>query len=385
MNIRRQLRHVDWVLFGSTLALICIGLLFIVSASSGQPVNGDPLFWFKRQAVWAVLSVAAMIAAMLVDYSLILRLAPWIYGANLGLLTLVLVVGRTTMGAQRWLHIGGVTIQPSEFAKVAMIVAFASFLANTERAGGSAGRDEPRPGRELIPSLLYVALPWLLVFRQPDLGTSLVFGAIFLGMLYAAGISPKLLFGLIGGVIGGSALAIYLHYRFGLPIPLRDYQLRRIMTFVNPGEDLRASGYHTRQSQIAIGSGRLLGKGFLKGSQNQLNFLPTRHTDFIFSVVGEEVGFIGAVLVLLLFAVILWRCIQVAARAQDTGGSLLAVGVACMIAFHVFVNVGMAAGVMPVTGLPLPFLSQGGSSLLTNCIAIGLVLNVNMRRFKIYF
>jgi len=230
-----------------------------------------------------------------------------------------------------------------------------------------------------------MAVPWFLVFRQPDLGTSLVFGAIFLAMLYVAGANPKIIFGASGGGIGAIGLAIYLHYRFGLPIPLREYQIKRITSFIQPGKDLQLSGYHTHQSQIAIGSGRLLGKGLMAGSQNQLNFLPQRHTDFIFSVIGEELGFLGSILVVGLFAILLWRAVQIAGRAKDMGGTLLVVGSVALIAFHVFVNIGMASGIMPVTGLPLPFITSGGSSLLTNCIAVGLILNVHFHRHKINF
>lgn len=384
MSLGRQLRSLDWLTIAATVALIGVGLVFIYSATSGQPVGGDPQYYLKRQAMWAAISLGAMVATILVDYRILLKLGPLIYGANLLLLTLVLVAGSSAYGAQRWLDIGPARVQPSEFAKVAMIIGFASFLAERrERADTSAGT--ARKLADLLPSLLYVGLPTVLVFRQPDLGTSLVFVAIFLGMLYVAGSDPKVLFGLTGGAVGLGALALFLHNNFGLRLPLKDYQVRRIMTFLRPGQDLRGTGYHTHQSQIAIGSGRLFGQGLMAGSQNQLNFLPMRHTDFIFSVIGEEFGFAGTVAVLLLFMIIIWRGVVIAARSQDLGGSLLVVGVLAMLGFHVLVNVGMATGVMPVTGLPLPFLSSGGSSLFTNCVAIGLMLNVGLRRYKIHF
>ncbi len=371
----------DWAAIFVMLALMAVGLVFIASAENAQPVNGDNLYYFKRQAAWAAISLVALIVTVAIDYELILRLAPWIYWANIGLLGLVIVAGSSAYGAQRWLEIGPIRVQPSEFAKVAMIIAFANFLSAENRRGpGSLDRL-----RDLIPSFIYVGLPMLLVFKQPDLGTSLVFIGITIGMLYVAGANSKVLFGLIGGFLGLSSLAIHLHYRIGLWIPLREYQLRRLLSFLNPGADLRVTGYHTHQSQIAIGSGRLLGKGLMAGSQNQLNFLPQRHTDFIFSVIGEEVGFVGAVAVLGLFLLLAWRGTIIAARAKDKAGSLLAIGVVSMLVFHVLVNIGMASGIMPVTGLPLPFISSGGSSLLANCVAVGLLLNVDMRRFKIYF
>jgi rod shape determining protein RodA len=331
--------------------------------------------------VWAVAGLVALVAAAAVDYSLILRLGMWIYLANLAVLGLVLVAGSTAYGAQRWLQVGPVRLQPSEFAKIAMIIAFASFLQRRNRDGQTAMKGI----RSLIPAFLFVGLPMLLVFRQPDLGTSLVFAGILVGMLFAAGAEPKALFGLLGGITGAVGLAIFGHYKYGLPVPLREYQLRRILSFISPRTDLRYAGYHTHQSQIAIGSGRLLGKGFMAGSQNQLNFLPQRHTDFIFSVIGEEVGFIGALVILGLFLLVMWRGVIAAARAKDMGGTLIAAGVVSMLAFHVLVNVGMACGIMPVTGLPLPFISSGGSSLMVNCIAVGLLINVGVRRFKIYF
>lgn len=381
VELRKVLRHIDWVTIAVLLALIATGLVFIASATNAQPVNGDNLYYLKRQAVWAAVGLAALVITLAVDYEFILQLAPWIYWANIGLLGLVTLAGSSAYGAQRWLEVGPVRVQPSEFAKVAMIIAFANFLSADHRKGpGTLGRL-----RDMLPSFIYVGLPMLLVFKQPDLGTSLVFIGITIGMLYMAGANPKALFGVIGGALGLSSLAIFLHYRLGLWIPLREYQLRRLFSFLNPGADLRVSGYHTHQSQIAIGSGRLLGKGLMEGSQNQLNFLPMRHTDFIFSVIGEEVGFIGGVLVLGLFLLLAWRGTVIAARAKDQAGSLLAVGVVSMLVFHVLVNVGMASGIMPVTGLPLPFISSGGSSLLANCVAVGLMLNVDMRRFKIYF
>lgn len=396
MNLRRYLRLVDWALVAATVALMGIGLLFITSATRAQPVAGDNLFYFRRQLLSMVVALGAMALVAAVDYAVILRLAPWIYLANLAMLVAVEVAGTIVFGAQRWLRVGPLQVQPSEFAKVAMIICLAAFIARRAPGAGTGtgaaaaaatggSKTWLRKAVELLPSILYVGLPVLLVFSQPDLGTSLVFVAIFLGMAYVAGTDPRVLFGLVGGAAGAGALAIWLHYRFGLPIPLHDYQLRRIMAFIQPGYDLRAAGYHAHQSQIAIGSGRWFGQGLWEGSQNQLNFLPMRHTDFIFSVIGEEAGFLGALLVLGLFLVLIWRCVLVAGQAQDLAGSLLAVGATSLIGFHVLVNVGMATGIMPVTGLPLPFITAGGSSLLANAVAVGLVLNVGIRRFKIYF
>ena len=229
---------------------------------------------------------------------------------------------------------------------------------------------------DLLPVAAYVGVPFLLVMKQPDLGTSLVFMAIFFGMIFACGINLKLLAGIFG--TGIACLPLLWHV-------LKDYQKMRIMVFLDPNVDPLGSGYHIIQSKIAIGSGMLFGKGLFEGTQSQLNFLPENHTDFIFAVVGEEWGFIGTVVLLLLYLVVLWRGIQIARQAQDSFGTLLAVGITSMLAFHVLVNVGMTAGIMPVTGIPLPFMSYGVSALTTNIWAITILMNIYLRNQKLQF
>ena len=229
---------------------------------------------------------------------------------------------------------------------------------------------------DLAPIAGYVAVPFLLVLKQPDLGTSLVFLAIFLGMVFVAGIRLRILFGIFG--LGLAAMPVLWHF-------LKDYQKMRIMVFLDPNVDPLGAGYHIIQSKIAIGSGLLFGKGLFGGTQSQLNFLPENHTDFIFSVVGEELGFVGCAILLLLYLIVLWRGVKIARDASDTFGRLLAVGITSMIAFHVLINVGMTMGIMPVTGIPLPLMSYGVSSLTTNIMAIAILLNIQLRRQKLLF
>ena len=228
--------------------------------------------------------------------------------------------------------------------------------------------------QELLPVAVFVGIPFILVLKQPDLGTSLVFMAIFFGMIITCGIRLKLLFGIFATAL--ASMPILWHF-------LKDYQKTRIMVFIDPNVDPLGSGYHIIQSKIAIGSGMLFGKGIFQGTQSQLNFLPENHTDFIFAVVGEEFGFVGAVILLLLYLIVLWRGIQIAKKARDMFGRLLAVGITSMLAFHVLVNVGMTTGIMPVTGIPLPFMSYGVSALTTDIWAIAILMNIHMRKNKL--
>jgi rod shape determining protein RodA len=248
----------------------------------------------------------------------------------------------------------------------------------------------PRVGKlksvkDLLPVFIYVGIPLLLILKQPDLGTGLVYIAIMFGMLLAAGASPLLLGGLIGGGIGLISFAIYAHYTWGIWLPLKDYQLMRLIIFLDPMIDPKGWGWNVIQSQIAVGSGGLFGKGWGLGSQTKYDFLPEQWTDFIFSVLAEEFGFIGSAFLLLLFFFLIYRGIRIAFKAKDTFGSLIAVGVVSMFAFHILQNVGMTIGIMPITGIPLPFVSYGGSSLLANLIALGLIMNVHIYHDPIMF
>ena len=286
-----------------------------------------------------------------------------------------MVLGFSAAGAERWLALGPVRLQPSEFAKVSIILTLAAYLDRKQDLSRLSS---------LIGPLLHVAPPMVLIALQPDIGTALVFAAITLGMLYFAGAQPKHLFLLILAGGGAIALAGYLTLQGYVPL-LKDYQVRRLAVFLDPYADPTGDGWNVIQSMIAIGSGGFFGKGLFGGSQTQLNFVPARHTDFIFSVIGEEFGFLGATFILFLFALLIWRLLRVTVLAKDRYGMLIAGGITSMFFFHILVNVGMTLGVMPITGITLPFLSQGGSSLMANLICIGIASNIVMRRRKIHF
>lgn len=366
-TLRRFLKSLDWTLLSSTVLLVIAGIFLIYSATHMK--GDDPWTFVRARFFHLFLGVSAMALLIAIDYHALARLWMPLYVANLLLLFLVLIIGRETQGAQRWISLGFLgTVQPSEFAKLALVITLATHL--------SARRGPYRRLRELVPFLLHAGLPMILIIQQPDLGTALVYLAILFGMLYAAGVEPRPLL----CVAGGGVVLSPLFWLF-----LKDYQRKRLMAFLDPLQDPLGAGYAIIQSKIAIGSGQILGKGYLHGTQTMLQFVPEHHTDFIFTVVGEELGFVGAVVILSLFLVWLWRAVAIAMGARDSLGMLIAVGVTSMMAFHVFVNVGMTIGLMPITGIPLPFLSHGGSALVTSLMAAGLLLNVWMRRRKIAF
>ena len=292
-----------------------------------------------------------------------------IYAINIILLIAILVIGKEIKSSKSWIIIGPMRFQPSEIVKIGFILTFAKQL---ERKG-----DIINSIKGLIQLMLYL-LPILgLILLQPDFGTGLVFIFFSFFMLYAAGLNYKFILGV--GTIGIiSVPALWLYY-------LKPYQKHRILVFFNPELDPLGSGYHVIQSKIAVGSGQFLGKGLFKGTQNNLGFIPERHTDFIFSIIGEELGLLGSMIIILLFLWLIMRCMYIAKISKDNYGKYITVGVMSMFLFHVLENIGMTIGIMPVTGIPLPFISYGGSSLLTNMIAIGLVLNVGMRRQVIRF
>ncbi|MBE3572600.1 MAG: rod shape-determining protein RodA [Moorella humiferrea] len=375
---RRHWRNLDYYFVGSVAAILAVSLA--VLSSAGANMAPDPYYYVKKQLIWILIGLVGLFLVLLIDYEQLKRYHHALYVFNLILLAAVLLIGHQAKGAQRWINLGFFLLQPSEFAKTITIITLACFL---DKRQGRLNR-----WQDLILPFVYVALPMLLILKQPDLGTSLVLLAILFGMLYVGGANPRLLLIIAGSGIAIAGLALFAHFRFGLPLPLEDYQLRRLVVVLNPyndGQGGTGAGYHVIQSQIAIGSGGWWGVGWRQGSQAQLNFLPEHHTDFIFSVVGEELGFVRAVGVLGLYFVLLYRMLRIAAHAKDMFGALLVSGVASTFAFHILVNVGMTTGIMPVTGIPLPLFSYGGSSMLANMLALGLVLNVNLRRQKILF
>lgn len=370
---RKLWRNFDYLLLLTVLAISLLGLLVLRSATENN-ATGDSLYIVRRQLIWIVAGMCLLFVVVLVDYSYYGKFSHYLYGLNIILLVVVLFIGRQGGGAIRWIDLKFFDLQPSELAKIVIIVALAKLLA--EREGEFEGF------ADLVVPFAYVLFPMVLIFIQPDLGTSLVFLAVLFAMLYMGGVPTRqlLIIALSGCVVGMPLL-----WQF-----LKPYQKMRLIVFLNPGIDPIGSGYQLLQSMIAIGAGGVAGYffrtgAFMQGSQSGLNFLPAKHTDFIFSVLGEEFGFLGTSVLLLLFFYLVYRIVTIASLAKDTFGTLICVGVAAMIIFQVFVNIGMTVGIMPVTGLPLPFMSYGGSSYLINIMGIGLVLNVGMRRQKILF
>ncbi|AKX93297.1 rod shape-determining protein RodA [Neomoorella thermoacetica] len=375
---RRLWRNLDYYFVGGVIALLAIGLVVLNSASAN--VMPDPYYFVKKQLIWILFGLVGLVAVLSIDYEQLKHYHLPLYVLNIIMLAAVALVGHEAKGAQRWINLGFFLLQPSEFAKTITVITLACFL--DKRQG------KLNCWQDLVVPFLYVAVPLVLILKQPDLGTALVLLAILFGMLYVSGANWKLLLMIFGGGLLLTGLALFAHFHFGLPLPLQDYQMRRLVVFLNPYNDGKGGtgeGYHVIQSQIAIGSGGWWGVGLHQGSQVQLNFLPEAHTDFIFSVVGEELGFVRTVGIIALYFLVLYRMIRIAGQAKDMFGALLVGGVASMFAFHILVNVGITTGIMPVTGIPLPLFSYGGSAMLANMLALGLVLNVNLRRQKILF
>ena len=359
------LRHFDFLLVLAVLAISALGLAMIYS-STHRRMPGDDLYFVKRQGLFIGLGILAMVLVMLVDYRKLRDHSIFAYFATLAILVAVLApVGSNIKGQQAWFQLpGGFTLQPSEFAKFGIIIALAGYL-NQFRGELDAWR--------LTVTLGLAAVPIGLVLIQPDLGTALVLGVIIVGLLTMAGVSGKQL-----AVIGLlTVTAIYVVVGLGL---LKQYQIDRLNVFAGD-PTTQESAYNQKQSTQAIANGRFGGEGFQEGSQTQGSFVPEQHTDFIFTAVGEELGFIGSLGLLGLLAVVMWRVWRTARLARDYFGMLVCTGVLAMLAFQIFENVGMTMGIMPVTGIPLPFMSYGGSSMIATFACIGLVLNVSMRRF----
>ncbi|OWZ83964.1 rod shape-determining protein RodA [Natranaerobius trueperi] len=368
---KKLFRNFDYPLLIITLLISIIGIVIITSATQVNP-TGDPYFYTKRQAMYMGVGLISMLFVLSFDYHNILRLSKPIYIINLLFLGAVFIpfLARSGGGAQRWVSLGIIDLQPAEFAKLFVIITLSKFVI--ER------KDQIHDMYDLIPPIVHAMFPMGLIFLQPDLGTALVFVAILLGVLFFSKVHLRLL----GYLVGGGAL-------IGIPslwFLLKEYQRNRLIVFLNPSDiDPLGDGFHLWQSMIAIGSGGITGKGVFEGTQNKLEFLPEAHTDFVFSVVGEEFGLIGATFVLLLYAALIYRILKIAYLSKDIYGTVICGAVATMFLFQLTVNVGMTVSIMPVTGLPLPFISYGGSSYLMNIIAIGLVLNIGMRRYKILF
>ncbi|HEX9494983.1 MAG TPA: rod shape-determining protein RodA [Candidatus Limnocylindria bacterium] len=359
----RRLDLIDPYLLIATLLLMAYGLVITYSTSYEDVAAGDPVQFIVRGAIFTVLGILVIVAVAYFDYAWFGTLAPVFYLGTIGLLALVLVIGHTVLGGQRWIPIAGQKFQVSEFAKVFMIVVLAKYFADRHDRMGSP--------LVLGGALLLLGPAFALVYRQPDLGTSLVFVGIFFGMAYLAGARPWQLATLVAAGIASFPVV------WGL---LAAYQRGRLTAFLDPYADPQGAGWNIIQSLIAIGSGQATGKGLTAGTQSPLGYLPIAESDFVFAGLAEDLGFVGAVILFALYAVLLIATLRIGFRARDPFGTFVAAGVFSMLAFQLVVNVGMSMSLMPVTGIPLPFISHGGSSLLSVCMGLGLLQSISMRR-----
>jgi rod shape determining protein RodA len=360
---RRLFTHFDWTLVGIVLLIASAGILNLYSTTLGGESAGTPLY--LKQIFWLLIGLSVMVVIAFIEYRFYSDFAYIVYTVAFFFLLVVMGYGIITSGAQRWIKIGSISFQPSEFVKISLILALAKFFQRPPSREGYSLKDLTLP-------FLFLLLPMGLILKQPDLGTAIILLLIFFSILIFVKIrwSTLLTIGL-----GGAAI---------LPISwsfLKEYQKRRIITFFNPELDPLGAGYHIIQSKIAVGSGGIIGKGFMKGTQCRLGFLPEQQTDFIFSALGEEWGLIGSLMIVgLYFILILWG-LRIAVQSKDRFGAILSFGVVAMFFWHIFINIGMVLGMMPVVGIPLPLLSYGGSFLLSTMIGMGLLLNVSMRRY----
>jgi rod shape determining protein RodA len=356
----RNLSGMDWSLVVASLLLAAIGTATVHSASSAMPTDYMP-----RQALWVGIGALLMILAGAINYRALVDLAVAAYLGGVGLLVLVLLVGRVGGGARSWLGYGAFGLQPAEVAKLTTALLLATYLANVNRSHAGL--------KEIGVCALLAAVPMGLIALQPDLGSAAMFVPIVGGMLLVAGVRWRvILTGLLIVALVAGAL-----WFFGM----QDYQRQRVETFLNPSADPLGAGYQVQQSKIAVGSGQLNGKGYMQGTQSQLRFLPARHTDFVFAVLAEEWGFVGVIVVLILYAVWIINGLRIAQRARERVAVLLITGLVSLFAFHVLYNTAMVVGFLPITGIPLPFLSYGGSFTLVNFFITGLILSIDARRY----
>ncbi|MBN2654651.1 MAG: rod shape-determining protein RodA [Nitrospirae bacterium] len=369
---RRLIKNFDWVTFGLILAITLIGIATIYSATR-LPVEGmdgsQPDFYLK-QMLWLCISIIALFAVVMIDYVWFYRLAYIFYAIGLILLIAVLIAGKSSLGAQRWLNLGFIAFQPSEFFRLAFIMAFSSYLVNKNLY-------------ERIPlSCVFVfgIIPLFLIILQPDLGTGILLISLFVILSVMRGLSRKII--TLAVIVSLISIPFLGHIFWE---NMKDYQKNRLIAFADPEVDPSGIGYHINQSKVAIGSGSFIGKGYLKGTQGPLRFLPEKHTDFIFSVFSEEWGFLGSMALFSLYIVLFLRGLDTAKKAKDEFGKLVATGIVSMFFIYFLVNTGMTLGIMPVVGVPLPFMSYGGTALLSNFVAAGVLINIRTRRFELFY
>ncbi|MDD2558714.1 MAG: rod shape-determining protein RodA [Desulfuromonadaceae bacterium] len=362
---RRLVTNLDWGFVGLILLTASIGIVNLYSATSGWDSSSPPLY--IKQCLWLGVGVLVMAAVAMFNSRHLLHLGPGAYAVCTAVLIAVFILGETNMGATRWLDVGLFNLQPSEIMKPVIVIVLAQYFSRHERQDGHSLRDLIVPGITLL-------IPTALIIKQPDLGTGMMLLFIGATMALFSGIRPKTLAFISSACVTLAAGGWFL---------LHEYQRARIRTFLNPEHDPLGSGYHIIQSKIAIGSGGFWGKGFMQGSQSQLSFLPERHTDFVFSVFAEEWGMFGALILLALYVLIIFRGILVAHKAANNFGMYLTIGATSIIFWHAIVNLCMVMGLLPVVGVPLPLFSYGGTNMVTTMVAAGMILNVSMRRFML--
>jgi rod shape determining protein RodA len=366
-----RLPRLDWLLMIAVLALLTFGTLLVWSATSHRAdlTGGDTTAYLRKQLVNVVIGLVLMSLVLVTDHRWVRIVAPLVYLGSVAGLVLVLAMGSTINGSRSWLQLGGLSIQPSEFAKLAVVIGMALWVAERAdvrkaRSGGGVG--------DVVGMLVIAGVPTVLILLQPDLGTMLVLSATVLGVVAASGAPRRWLGLLAAGGVTAAVAAVAAGF-------LKQYQVDRFLAFTNPDLDPRGAGYNVEQARIAIGNGGVFGQGLFDGSQTRAGFVPEQHTDFVFTVAGEELGLLGAGVLIALLAVVIWRALAIASRTDDVFGRLAAAGIACWFGFQAFQNVGMCLGIMPVTGVPLPFVSYGGSSMFAGLLAIGLLQNIHLR------
>ncbi|WZH50685.1 MAG: rod shape-determining protein RodA [Nocardioides alkalitolerans] len=367
---RTRIPGLDWVLLAAVAVLLVVGTLLVWSATATRAslVGDDSTAFLRRQLVNVAIGVVLAVVVVATDHRWLRIVAPLVYLVSVVGLVLVLVMGSTINGSRSWLRLGGMSIQPAEFAKLAVVVGMALLVA--ERAQASWRRSVGT--REVVGMLAIAAVPAALILAQPDLGTMLVLTATVLGVLAIAGTPRRWLLGLLLAGAGAAVAAV------GAGV-LKPYQLDRFLAFMDPNRDPLGAGYNTEQARIAIGNGGLFGQGLFEGSQTRSGFVPEQQTDFIFTVAGEELGLVGAGAIVALLALVVWRALRIASASDDAFGRVAAGGIACWFGFQAFQNVGMCLGIMPVTGVPLPFVSYGGSSLFAVMLAVGVLQSIHLR------
>jgi len=376
MLSQRRFDNLPW---GMVFLVFTISLIGIAAVYSATYTSRGPSSLFTKQLVWVSIGLIIMFLALIPDYHTVGRYAYLLYALSLVLLFLVMVMGKTGMGAQRWLAIGPFAFQPSELAKLSLTLALARYFAEDPKQGDYELKD-------LIIPIIMVLVPLMLVLKQPDLGTALMLFLSASMIVILAGIRLRsVMFVLLIGLTIASLVFLVSPVRHKIWGSLKPYQQNRIKAFIDPSSDPLGSGYHANQSKISVGSGQITGRGYRKGTQSQMAFLPERHTDFIFAVIAEETGLVGSSVLLFLYLLLLLVGVDAAKNAKDRLGVLMAGGIVSMLSLYVFINMGMAVGIVPVVGVPLPLVSYGGTSIITTFLSLGILLNIQSRRFMLFY